>query len=40
MLFAKLNQVLIVCLSSYLRANYLQGGIPPEVGELEHLTIL
>jgi hypothetical protein len=25
---------------SYLRANYLQGGIPSEIGELVHLTIL
>ncbi|KAG6523782.1 hypothetical protein ZIOFF_013669 [Zingiber officinale] len=24
----------------YLRANYLQGNIPPEIGELVHLTIL
>ncbi|XP_066310215.1 probable LRR receptor-like serine/threonine-protein kinase At5g45780 isoform X2 [Miscanthus floridulus] len=25
---------------SYLRANYLQGGMPSEIGELMHLTIL
>ena len=29
-----------VCMFSYLRANYLQGGIPSEIGELVHLTIL
>lgn len=29
-----------VCVCSYLRANYLQGGIPSEIGELIHLTIL
>ncbi|XP_042432573.1 receptor kinase-like protein Xa21 [Zingiber officinale] len=27
-------------LDRYLRANYLQGNIPPEIGELVHLTIL
>jgi hypothetical protein len=32
--------IFLLCMFSYLRANYLQGGIPSEIGELVHLTIL